>query len=773
MKNSKPAYVTRREFIQGLGVTATGLYFGTYFTAALAAQATNEIEGDRDPKPKTGSKAEENKSTGLNPNVFLHLAPSGLLTIVCHRSEMGQGIRSSLPVLLADEIGADMKQVNIVQADGDKKYGDQNTDGSNSVRGIYETMRQAAATARHMLVGAAAAQWKVSPEECTTENHFVIHRKSKKKIAFGDLAVAAGQLPIPNSNEVKLRPSSELRRVGKDLPLLDGPAYVNGSAVFGADIKLPNMLIAVIARPPVVGGKIKKFDKKAALAIPGVKKVIELPIPKAPYVFQPWGGVAVLAEDTYAAIRGRDALNATWDHGPNATYESKAFRETLLKSAREPGTAHRKVGDAEKALEGAASKIEAEYCVPHLPHVPMEPPVALAQFTKGKTPHCEIWAPTQNPQAARTEAARVLGVSEDHVTVHVTLLGGGFGRKSKADFVSEAAWLSREVGVPVRVQFTREDDIRNDYLNTVSAQKLTAGLDKKGKVVAWRHRTAFPPIGSLFDGKANQPGPGDLQQGVLDVPLNIPNVTAEACVAESHVRTGWLRSVYNIFHSFAVNSFIDEIAHAKKKDTREVMLDIYGPRRNHSLEDLGVKDLRNYGSPIDRHPVNAARLQGVIERVTKNAKWSARKKLKGRALGLAAHRSFLSYVGVVASVAKDASGSFWVDEVWIVIDAGIVLNTDRVRAQMEGSVINGITYFLYGGVTHKDGAVEQSSFDGVRLARMNEAPRKIHVEIVNSKELAGGVGEPGVPPVAPAIANAIFALSGKRIREFASPELNA
>jgi isoquinoline 1-oxidoreductase subunit beta len=754
--SKKPMLIARRTFLAGMNVSAGGLALA-FFTGQ---KPTTEPSGKAGPKPRTSSQAEENASPGLNPNVFVHVAPDGLVTIVCHRSEMGQGIRSSLPVLIADELGADMARVKIVQADGDPAYGDQNTDGSNSVRSIYEEMRRVGATARVMLIAAAARRWKVAPEQCEARDHVVIHRASNRTLGFGELALEAGKLPVPKPAAVVLRPKAELRRAGGPLPLLDGPAYVNGSATFGADIRLPGMLIAVIARPPVVGGRVVKYDASRALAIPGVKRVIELPAPKPPYMFQSWGGIAVLAENTWAAMRGRAALDITWDHGDNAKYDSERFRQELTASVRAPGTPVRNVGDADAALAKAARLIEAEYHVPHLPHVSMEPPVALARVQDGT---CEVWAPTQNPQAARTEAARALGLPPEKVQVHVTFLGGGFGRKSKADFVSEVVLLAREAGTPVRVQWTREDDIQHDYYNTVSAQLLSAGLDERGKVVAWRHRTAFPPIGSTF-APVNRPAEGDLHQGVLDLALAVPNVRAEACEANAHVRIGWLRSVYNIFHAFSVNSFIDEIAHARGEDTRDVLLEVLGPPRHSSLEELGIKGLRNYGASLDAHPVNVGRLRHVIERVTQLSRWSDRKK-EGRALGLAAHRSFVSYTAVVASVVRDAAGKIRVDEAWIVADAGTVINPDRVRAQMEGSVIFGMSLALYGGVTMKGGMTEQSNFRDVRLVRIAEVPRKIHVEIIQSDAAPGGVGEPGVPPVAPAIANAVFALTGTRVRE--------
>ncbi len=419
------------------------------------------------------------------------------------------------------------------------------------------------------------------------------------------------------------------------------------------------------------------------------------------------------------------------------------------------------MGDPEAALKNAARVVEAEYHVPHLPHMPMEPVVAVAHVSGNR---CEVWAPTQNPQAAQTEVARVLGMPPDNVRVHVTFLGGGFGRKSKADFCSEAALLSKRVGVPVRVQFTREDDVRHDYVNAVSTNRLTAGLDANGRVVAWRHRTAFPSISSVFGGPA-KPGNDDLQQGVLDLAFAVPNLSAEICDATAHTRIGWLRSVYNIFQGFSIGSFVDEIAEAKKADPRDVWLELIGPPRKMSLSDLGIEKLPNYGQPLEQHPVDAGRLRNVIERVTKAAGWRGR-QTGGRAFGLAAHRSFLSYTAVVASVVKRANGTFGVEDVWISFDAGTIVNSDRVRAQMEGSVIFGMSLALYGGITMKGGAIEQDNFrGGGRIVRINEAPRHISVDLVESTAAPGGVGEPGVPPVAPAIANALFALTGQRIRE--------
>ncbi|MCP3101532.1 molybdopterin-dependent oxidoreductase [Myxococcus sp. K15C18031901] len=740
---SQPVTMTRRSFLEGLNLSVGGLALGLGPTLTEAEARSKVVP------------------TVLKPNVFVHVAADGVVTIVCARSEMGQGVRSSLPVLIADELGADMARVRVLQADGDKAYGDQNTDGSSSVRGVYDDLRRTGATARTMLVTAAANRWKVKAVDCEARDHAVFRRGTGESIGFGELVRDAARLPVPRAEDVRLRPRAELRNVGGDLPLLDGPAYVNGTAVFGADIALEGMLVAVVARPAVVGGRVMRFDATRALAVPGVKHVVEVPAPKAPYLFQSWGGVAVLAENTWAAMRGRAALDITWEDGGNETYDSEAFRETLLASVRAPGEPFRQVGDVDAAFARAARVVEAEYCTPHLPHAPMEPPVALAWVKDGA---CEVWAPTQHPQAARTEAAQVAGLPESQVTVHVTLLGGGFGRKSKADFVGEAVYLSKQVGAPVRVQWTREDDIRHDYYHTTAAQRLRAALDEQGRPTAWLHRTAFPSIRSTFSTDVKGPVFRDLNQGVLDLALAIPNVRAEACEALAHVRIGWLRSVYNIFHAFSVGSFMDELAHARGMDPRDNLLDVVGPARHMSLAELGVPKLPNYEAPLEKHPVDVGRLRGVIERVTELSRWSERGK-DGRALGLAAHRSFLSYVAVVVSMKKDEAGRARVDEAWVVVDAGLVVNADRVRAQMEGSVIFGMSLALYGAITMKDGATQQSNFRDFRLVRMAEAPRRIHVDIVRSEEAPGGVGEPGVPPVAPAIANALFALTGTRARD--------
>ena len=736
---------SRRSFLEGLGVLAAGLALELTPGEASAAMPTSYP-----PVPEQG----------FRPNVFVHVAADGVVTMVCHRSEMGQGVRSSLPVLIADELGADMARVRIVQGDGDKAYGDQNTDGSSSVRKIFDELRYVGATARTMLITVAARRWGVSPGTCEAHDHAVFHPPSKRSLGFGALALDAAKLTVPARKDVVLRPRAELRHLGQELPLLDGPDLVTGKARFGADIVLPGMLTALIERPPVAGGKAVRHDATRALAVPGVKHVVELPAPTLPFAFQPLGGIAVVATNTWAAMKGRAALDVTWDPGDNAVYDSEAYKQELTRILGTEGKTVREVGDAQAALAQAPRRLEADYHSPHLAHAPMEPPAAVARYEDGR---CEVWACTQNPQSARTEVARALGLDESRVTVHVTLLGGGFGRKSKPDYVAEAALVSRAVGAPVRVQWTREDDVRHDYYHSTSAQRLTAVLDEQGKVAAWHQRIAFPPIGSIFSG-ATFAGEGELNQGICDLPLAIPHVRMENCEARAHTRIGWLRSVANIYHAFAVQSFIHEIAHARGTDPKDTLLEVIGPPRIVTPQELGVKKVTNYGQPLEQHPIDTARLRHVIERAAALSRWDTRKQ-EGRTLGLAAHRSFLTYVAVVVSVVKDPDGRIRVDEAWIVGDAGTIINRERVRAQYEGAVVFGLSLGLYGAITMKGGATEQGNFRDYRLARMAEVPRRIHVEVVPSEGPPGGVGEPGVPPVAPALANAIFELTGTRVRE--------
>ena len=506
----------------------------------------------------------------------------------------------------------------------------------------------------------------------------------------------------------------------------------------------------------MVGGRATRVDDARALAVPGVRKVVRLPEWKAPAGFQPLGGVAVVADHTWAALKGREALVVEWEHGPNAAYDSDAYRRMLQASVSAPGTVIRQRGDVDAALAGAARVVRGEYHVAHLVHAPMEPPAAVAHV---KERSCEVWAPTQDPQTAQQELAKALGMAPADVTVHVTFLGGGFGRKSKCDFILEAALVSRAVGAPVRVQWTREDDVRHGYYHAVSTELIEAGLDADHKLVAWRQRVASPSIGSTFDTKADRLSGWELQC-LNDLPLSAGAVRIESCPAPAHVRIGWLRSVYDINHCFSVQSLIGELAAATGRDPLATLLDVLGPSRQLTAQEVGMKELMN--AP-EGYPVDVGRLRHVIERVAELSGWRELRRA-GRAVGIAGYRGFLTYVAAVVAVSHDEAKRLRVDDVWLVADAGRIANADRVRSQLEGAVVFGLSLALHGRITAKAGAIEQSNFADYPLVRIPETPRT-HVELVESQAPHAGAGEPGVPPIAPALANAIFALTGKRLRD--------
>jgi len=518
------------------------------------------------------------------------------------------------------------------------------------------------------------------------------------------------------------------------------------------------MKFAVIARPPVYGGTLVSVDSTETMRVAGVEKVVTLDGAPPPSAFRPLGGVAVIASNTWAAIQGREKLKLTWNDGPNASYDSVTYKAALVASASKPGTAARNEGDTDAALKGAARVVSADYYAPHLTHSSIEPPAALADVT---AEGCRVWACTQGPQGARDELARTLGLPPEKVTVNVTMLGGGFGRKSKPDFIVEAALLSKAVGAPVKVTWTREDEIQHAYYHTVTAMHLEAGFDGSGKVTSWLGRTAFPCIGTVFAPNVKTPQAGELELGFLDVPYAIPNIRIEACDAEAHVRVGWFRSVSNIPHAFAVCSFADELAAAAKRDPKDFLLDLVGPARHVTLAT--TQKYENYGGSIEEYPIDTGRLRAVIEAASAKAGWG--RQLPARhGLGIAAHRSFLTYVCTVVEVAVAADGTISVPRVVTAIDCGTYVHTDRVRSQLEGAAVMGISTALYGQITFKNGRSEQSNFDTYEIARMPDAPGVIDTVLVESDAPPAGVGEPGLPVFAPALCNAIFAATGKRIR---------
>src|SRR5580700_3055602 len=701
--------------------------------------------------------AEGEAAPAFDPSLWMSIAADGTVTIVAHRSEMGCGSRTALPLVVADELDADWSKVKIDQATGDPKYGDQDTDGSHSVRSSFDLMRQVGATGRVMLISAAAAQWNVSPKECTAESHFVVHRASGRKVGYGEVAAAAAKLPVPKKEDVPLKSRSQWRYIGKESnALFDLPEMVTGKTIFGMDATMPGMVYASVEHPPVLGQKIKSYDDKAALKVPGVQKTLTIDTFKPPHQFQPLGGVAVIADNTFAAFKGRKSLKVEWDSSPHSEYNSAPFRKTLEATSQKPGKVVRNVGDVDAEFAKGGKIIEAEYYTPHLAHVSMEPPVAVAEYRDGKV---LAWAPTQNPQAVQETIASVLGIKKEDVTCHVTLLGGGFGRKSKPDQVAEAAVLSKQLGKPVKVVWSREDDIHFDFFHSVAAMYMKAAVGPDGKPTAWLQRTVYPPINSTFDISAVY-AEDEMGLGWNNLPFDIPNHRAENGPADYHVRIGWLRSVANIYHAFAIHSFADELAHHAKRDSVEYLLDLIGPPRIVKLELTGdaAEDAKTF-------PLDTARLRRVVEMVAEKSGWGKGSTGKGHGFGIAAHRSFLTYVATVVEVEIDSRGQVHIPNVWTALDAGTVVSPDNVRNQFEGAAVFGTSLALFGEITATNGVIDQSNFNNYQVTRMNRAPRHVDVQIVKSDAPPAGVGEPGVPPFAPALYNAVFAATGKRVRE--------
>jgi isoquinoline 1-oxidoreductase beta subunit len=692
------------------------------------------------------------------PSVYLGIEPDGTVKIIAHRSEMGTGCRTCLPQIVADELEADWARVSIVQGLGDARYGSQDTDGSQSVRNFYDAMRVAGGTARTMLEQAAATKWSVPPSECQGKNHFVVHAPSGRKLAYGELVAAARALPVPERGTLRFKSAAEFRYIGKDMAQTDLHDMVTGKAVYGIDAQMPGMLYAAVERPPVLGATMLSADDAAARQVPGVLDVVKLPLAKPPYAFQALGGVAVLAENSWSALQGRKKLKVEWAAGPNGVYDSGKLKQELLSTVSKPCRAVRTMGDVDAQFASANQVHEASYYAPMLAHASMEPPAAVAEYKDGKV---VTWAATQNPQGVQETVAQILGLKPADVTCHVTLLGGAFGRKSKPDFVVEAALLSKQSGKPVKIVWDRTDDLHFDYYHAPAGMYLKAALDDKGLPVAWLNRSAFPPIGMLWDDKEEYGG-FQINMGWTEVPYRLANVRVENGPAKSHVRIGWLRSVSHVHHAFAVQCFTDELAARAKRDRVEYLLALLGEPRVIDFSKEGMPEAKGFDP---KSALDTGRLRHVIEVAAEKSGWANYKAKPGRALGIAAHWSFFTYVATVVEVEVTPKGEVRIPRVDIVLDAGQVINPDRVRSQFEGAVVFGTSIALMSEVTAADGRVQQSNFDGYPVARMNEAPQVTRVHIIPSTAPPAGVGEPGVPPMAPAICNAIFAATGKRIRD--------
>ncbi|MCX7552580.1 molybdopterin-dependent oxidoreductase [Marinicella sp. S1101] len=739
--------LSRRKFLQGTGLASGTLMLGVQFSPALANPA---------------SKLE------FKPDVFVSMDETGQVTIISHRSEMGQGIRSTLPLLVADELEADWNRVTVKQALGDAKYGSQNTDGSRSVRKNYQKLKEAGAIMRTMLQQAAAQVWSVDPAQVQIENHQATYQD--QNLDFKDLVKIASKLEVPARDSLRLKTEAEQKYVGKpNMANIDGQAIVTGTAEFGYDVDIEGMKVAVIARPPVVFGKVKSYDAVEALKVPGVLKVIELPTLKPPAGFNMLGGLAVIAEHTWAAIQGREKLKIEWDHGSNASYSTADHEAVFIKALEDPKEVVRARGDVAAANQAAAKTLTAEYHVAGLAHATMEPPAATARVTgSGADKMVEVWACTQTPQASQGNVVGTLSIPQENaanVKINVTLLGGGFGRKSKPDFVAEAAYLANETNLPIKVLWTREDEIKHGYYHSPSYQKLTGSLDENNQVTSWYHAMVNHPISSTFNPAAKTAGSTDLGQG--DMMFDVPNIKIALGETDTFMRIGWVRSVTNINNVFAAASFVDELAHAAGQEPKAFLLNMIGDDR---VEDFAADGFKygNYGESAEQYPAETSRLKNVIELAAEKSGWGE-KLPEGSGMGIAAWRSFLTYIAVVVKVTTDGN-QVKIEDVHMAVDAGKILNPDRVKSQMEGSAIFGASLAFYGEITAKEGIIEQGNFDDYQMSRINQIP-DIHTHIVTSDALPTGVGEPGLPPFAPALCNAIFAANGKRHRRLPMKDL--
>jgi isoquinoline 1-oxidoreductase beta subunit len=667
-------------------------------------------------------------SEPLPLNAFIGIGTDDVVTLIVNKSEMGQGVYTSLPMLVAEELECDWDKVRVESAPVDSVYnhtvfGIQMTGGSTSVSSEWERMRKIGAAAREMLVAAAAETWKVERTSCRAENGKVIH-PSGKTLTYGQLAAKAATMPVPQ--EVSLKDPSAFKIIGRAMPRLDTPEKVNGKALFGIDARTPGMLTAVVTRPPVFGGKVKSFNGEKAKAVPGVKEVIQIE-----------SGIAVVATNFWSANLGRRALEVVWDEGPLAQLSTAGMREQYSNLAKSPGALARKEGDPEAGLARAAKQIHAEYEVPYLAHAMMEPLNCLVDL---RAQSCEIWTGTQFQTVDRDAAARVAGLKAEQVKLHTVFLGGGFGRRAnpKSDFVVEAVQVAKAVKKPVKVIWTREDDIKGGYYRPMWYDRIAAGLDSKGNLIAWQHAIVGQSIlrGTLFEQALAKNGIDETSvEGAEDIPYEIPNILVDLHSPTLEVPVQWWRSVGHSHTAFVVESFMDEVAHEAGKDPFEFRQKL-----------------------LARHP----RHKGVLDLAAQKAGWG-RPLPPGRARGVAMHESFGSFVAQVAEVSVNPGGKVRVHRVVCAIDCGKIVNPDTVAAQMESGVVFGLSAALYGAITFKNGRVEQRNFNDYPVLRMNEMP-KVEVYILPSQDQPGGVGEPGVPPIAPAVTNAIFAVTGKRIR---------
>jgi isoquinoline 1-oxidoreductase beta subunit len=724
------AKLSRRRFLRASGIAATGLVLGV----------------------RSGARVKAAGSAALN--AFVEIGEDDTVTIHVPRSEMGQGVTAALPMLVAEELEVDWARVRTRQADLDASYGSQNTFGDLSVRESWEPLRKAGAAARMMLVAAAAARWGVPAAVCRAEQGFVRHVASGRKARYGELAAAAARLPVPA--EVPLKSPGEFRLIGCSLARPDLDALLAGRTTYGIDVLREGMLFAVVRRAPVFGASVESVDERGALAVPGVRAVVRVPADRASR--QPWAGVAVVADSTWAAITGREALVVRYRDPAGPLESSEAYARRLRQALDAGGLVTRREGDVERAFAGAARTVEAFYEFPFLAHATMEPPACVAE---ARADGCEVWAPTQTPERVALFVSSYLGYPRESVTVHVTALGGGFGRKTYNDYVLEAAYVSRALKAPVRLMMTREDDIRHDLYRPAQMHRLRAALDAGGRLVGWHHRIAGASVSAYVRGDWQDGYAFEETGGAFDIPYRIPNTLVEFAHVDTPVPRGVWRSVSQSETNFAVQTFLDEVAEAAGKDPVALRRELIGePRRV------------PYPPPDDAFFVDSGRALRVLEAAASAAGWGT-PLAAGRARGIALLDGGGAGVAQVAEVSLTAEGPR-VHRVVCAIECGIAVNPDGVRAQVEGGVAFGLSAALAGSITIRDGAVAERNFHDYPILTLAGMP-EVEVHILPSSAAPDGVGEPPVPPVAPAVANALWALTGRRLRRlpFPAEELRA
>jgi isoquinoline 1-oxidoreductase subunit beta len=715
---------TRREFLKGAGsMSAVALTIGFEWLG-----------------PSRRAAAVVANPAVFAPNAFLRIGADGSVTVIAKHLEMGQGAYTGIATVLAEELDADWAKVRVESAPANVKlyanfaFGMQGTGGSSAMNNSWTQLREAGAKGRAMLVSAAAKEWKVPVTELTTEQGIVYHAGSKRQASYGSLAGKAAALPVPD--KVTLKDPKEFKLIGRQPPRVDVPAKVDGTAQFTLDVALPGMLVALLKRPPLFGGTVKSFDASAASAVPGVVKVVQVP-----------RGVAVVAKGFWAAKQGRDALMVEWDDTQAEKRSSSEMMNEFRHLAEQPAASARKVGDALPALKNAAHTVSASYEFPFLAHAPMEPLDAVVKLTASS---CEIWAGDQFQTVDQGNAAKAAGLDPQQVTINTLYAGGSFGRRANvwSDYIVEAVSIAKAYGAdgtPIKLQWTREDDLHGGLYRPMYFHKMEAGLNEKKELVSWRHVIVGQSImaGGPMEAVMVKNGvDGTSVEGAANIAYDIPNIDVELATTKSGVPVLWWRVVGSSHTTFAVEAFIDEVAHAAGKDPFAFRRDL-----------------------LEHEP----RMRAVLELAADKAGWSSGPLPKGKGRGIAVCEAFKSYVAQVAEVTVDDAGRVTVDRVVCAVDCGIAINPDVIAAQMEGGIGFGLGAVLYGAITLKGGRVEQDNFNGYRVLRMNEMP-KVEVHIVPSAEAPTGVGEPGVAPVGPAVANAIFAATGTRVHLLPFPK---